>query len=126
MKLKVVTPVEMFIVEDVVKISAEGNKGFFCLLPRHVDFVSSLVPGILSYTAETGGEVYIAVDEGLLIKKQDDVTVSVKAAIKGKEPGSLNKIVGEHIESTDEREKKSRQILAKMEADFARRFLEIK
>ncbi len=126
MRLKVITPVEMFTVDDVAKISAESNKGFFCLLPRHVDFVSSLVPGILSYTAGNGGEVYIAVDEGVLIKKQGDVTVSVKAAIKGKEPGSLNKIVGEQIESIDEREKKSRQILAKMEADFARRFLEIK
>ncbi len=126
MNLEVITPTEIFSAQGISEVIAEGDKGFFCLLPRHVDFVSTLVPGILSYKLDNGEEVFMAVDEGVLVKKEGNVSVSVKAAIKGKEPGSLKKIVEEQIEAIDEREKKSRQILAKFEADFARRFLEIK
>ena len=126
MILNIITPAEITVLKGVVKIAAESETGLFCLLPRHIDFVSSLVPGILSYTTENGEELSVAVDEGILVKKMDKVTVSVRAAIKGKEPGSLKKTVEEQIEAVDEREKKSRQILAKLESDFARRFLEIK
>ena len=126
MILNIITPVEITELKGVAKIVAESETGLFCLLPRHIDFVSSLVPGILAYTTENNEELYVAVDEGILVKKMDKVTVSVRAAIKGKEPGSLKKTVEEQIEAVDEREKKSRQILAKLESDFARRFLEIK
>ena len=126
MRFRVITPVEIFSAEGVAKIIAEGDGGFFCLLPRHVDFVSAIVSGILSYTLESGEEVFMAVDQGVLVKKHSDVSISVRAAIKGNELGSLKRAVEEQIEAIDEREKKSRQILAKLEADFARRFLEIK
>ncbi len=45
MKLKVLLPTEIFINEEVEKVVAEADNGYFCLLPRHVDFVSALVPG---------------------------------------------------------------------------------
>ena len=47
MKLKVLLPTEIFINEEVEKVVAEADNGYFCLLPRHVDFVSALVPGLL-------------------------------------------------------------------------------
>ena len=49
MKLKVWVPTEVFCDEEVTKIKAEAENGWFCILPRHIDFVTSLVPGILSF-----------------------------------------------------------------------------
>jgi F-type H+-transporting ATPase subunit epsilon len=45
----------------VTKIIAEAEHGVFCLLPQHIDFVAALVPAILSFEAETGEEVFVAI-----------------------------------------------------------------
>ena len=49
MKLMVLLPTEVLIDEEARKITAEAQNGSFCLLPRHIDFVTALVPGILSF-----------------------------------------------------------------------------
>ncbi len=68
MRLKLLLPSQILIDEPVRKIIAEAGNGSFCLEPRHVDFVAALVPGLLMYVPETGGEVFIAVDEGILVR----------------------------------------------------------
>ena len=124
MKLKVLLPAEVLIKEDVTKVVAEAHNGFFCLLPRHVDFVAALVPGILSYETGSSREVFLAVDEGILIKCAQEVLVSARNAVRGPDLGQLRLTVVEKFEALDEREKKTRTILAKLEADFARSVFE--
>ncbi|SPD74913.1 ATP synthase epsilon chain [uncultured Desulfobacterium sp.] len=126
MKLNIMTPTGLFETEDVEKIVAEGKKGSFCILPRHIDYVATIVPGILSYSLPGNKEVFLAVDEGVLVKKGSEVMISVRSAVKGPELGGLKKAVVERFEELDEREKKARAILARLEADFAKRFLELK
>ncbi|MDY6909404.1 MAG: hypothetical protein SWC40_05625 [Thermodesulfobacteriota bacterium] len=65
MRLRILLPTEILLEEPVRKIVAEAPNGFFCLLPRHVDFVTALVLGILSYEAEDGRERFAAMDEGI-------------------------------------------------------------
>jgi len=125
MKLKVLLPAEVLIEEDVTKVVAEAYNGFFCLLPRHVDFVAALVPGILSYEIGSGREVFLAVDEGILIKCSQEVLVSTRNAVRGPDLGQLRLTVVEKFEALDEREKSARSAMAKIEAGFVRRFLEI-
>jgi len=125
MKLKVLLPAEVLIEEDVTKVVAEAHNGFFCLLPRHVDFVAALVPGILSYETGSGHEVFLAVDEGILIKCGQEVLVSTRNAVRGPDLGQLKHTVVEKFEALDEREKSARSAMAKIEAGFVRRFLEI-
>jgi F-type H+-transporting ATPase subunit epsilon len=125
MELKVLLPAEVLIEEDVTKVVAEAHNGFFCLLPRHVDFVAALVPGILSYEIGSGREVFLAVDEGILIKCSQEVLVSTRNAVRGPDLGQLRLTVVEKFEALDEREKSARSAMAKIEAGFVRRFLEI-
>jgi F-type H+-transporting ATPase subunit epsilon len=74
MKLKILLPAEVFLVEDVSKVVAEADNGFFCLLPHHVDFTASLVPGVFAY--QTGeGEHYLAIVVGTLVKMGADFLV---------------------------------------------------
>ncbi len=126
MRLKVLLPTEVFLEETVHKVNAEAPNGFFCLLPRHVDFVTALVPGLLSFeTGKEGGEVFVAVSEGVMVKSGENVLVSVRRAVKGGKLGELRRIVEEKFKLLDDREQTARSAMARIEAGFVRRFLEV-
>jgi F-type H+-transporting ATPase subunit epsilon len=125
MKLRVLLPIQVLIEEDATKVIAEAHNGFFCLLPKHVDFIAALVPGILSFETTGGREEFLAVDEGILIKCGQEVTVSTRNAMRGTELGQLRRTVEEKFEVLDERERSVRSAMARIEAGFVRRFLEI-
>ena len=125
MKLKVLLPAEVFLEEEVTKVIAESHNGFFCLLPKHVDFVAAIVPGILSFEIGRGREVFLAVDEGILIKCGQEVLISTRNAVQGPDLGQLKRTVEERYQVLDDREKMARSAMTKIEAGFVRRFLEI-
>jgi len=47
--LRVVTPSRMLLDEDVDEVTAPGELGEFGVLPNHIAFLTTLVPGELSY-----------------------------------------------------------------------------
>ncbi|OHB73294.1 MAG: F0F1 ATP synthase subunit epsilon [Planctomycetes bacterium RBG_16_41_13] len=124
MRLKVLLPTEIFINEEVEKVVAEADNGYFCLLPRHVDFVSALVPGLLIYEQE-GREVFLAVDEGILVKCGAEVLVSTRNAVRGPDLGRLKETVENKFRSVDERKKIAHSAVAKLEINFVRQFIEL-
>ncbi len=125
MRLKVLLPTRVLIDQDVTKVTAEAENGSFCILPRHIDFVAALVPGILSFKSNREEE-FLAVDEGILVKRGNEVMVSIRKAVRGKNLGTLKQTVEEEFRILDEREKKTRSILVKLELDFARRFFQLR
>jgi len=125
MKLKVLVPEQVLVDEPADKVVAEAANGSFCLLPRHVDFVAALVPGILTYTSGRA-ERFVATDEGILVKCGEEVLVSVRRAVTGADLGALERTVEEQFRTLDERERQSRQASARLEADLVRRFLELR
>ena len=80
MKLKVFLPTRILIDQETTKIVAEAENGSFCLLPRHIDFVAALSRGIVSFESETGEE-FLAVDEGILVKRASEVRISTRRAV---------------------------------------------
>jgi len=125
MKLKILLPFRVFSEIDAVKrIVAETPQGSFGLLPQRLDCVAELEPGILTYETEADGEVYVAVDEGILVKTGTDVQVSVRNAIGGMDLGQLREAVEREFVNLDESEKQVRSVLAKLESGFVRRFAE--
>ena len=123
MKLKVLLPTRILIDREVNKVTAEAENGSFCLLPRHIDFVTTLVPGILSFEWAGSGlsEEFIAIDEGILVKCDSDVTVATRKAFRSTDLNKLKQTIEEEFRVVDEQEKKTRSILAKLESDFVRR-----
>ena len=125
MNLKVLLPFQIFAEKTgVSRIVAEAREGSFGVLPRRLDCVAALVPGILIYENEAEGEVYVAVDEGVLIKTGPDVLVSVRNAIAGTDLRQLREAVDREFLNLDEREQRVRSVLAKMESGFIRRIAE--
>ena len=127
MTLKVLLPTEVLIEEKVTKVNAEAENGHFGILPHHIDFVAALVPGILSFeTEETKEEVFLAVNEGILVKCDREVLVSTRNAIQGEDLENLKQTVTEQFEVLDEKEKLTRSALAQFEANMVRRFQDLR
>ena len=125
MHLKVLLPFQIFAEKtDVSRIVAETREGSFGLLPHRLDCVAALAPGILIYENEVEGEVYVAVDEGVLIKTGLDVLVSVRNAIAGTDLGQLREAVDKEFLDLNEREQNVRSVMTKMESGFIRRLAE--
>ncbi len=125
MNLKVLLPFHVFTEKTgVTRIVAETREGSFGILPHRLDCVAALAPGILIYENEAEGEVYVAVDEGVLIKTGSEVLVSVRNAIAGTDLRQLREAVEREFLNLNEREQTVRSVLAKMESGFIRRFAE--
>jgi F-type H+-transporting ATPase subunit epsilon len=123
MTLKILLPFRVFAeVGGVFRIVAETPRGSFGLLPRRLDCVAALVPGILLYETDADGEVYVAVDEGVLIKTGPDVLVTARRAIEGGDLRRLREAVDEEFLSVDEFERGVRAVMARLETGFLRRF----
>jgi F-type H+-transporting ATPase subunit epsilon len=121
--LKVLLPFQVFAEKTgVSRIVAETPDGSFGILPRRLDCVAALAPGILIYETEADGEVFLAVDEGVLVKTGPDVLVSVRRAIGGTDLGQLRESVEKEFLTLDEHEQSTRAVMAKLETGLLRRF----
>ncbi len=122
MNLKILLPFEIFAeTTGASRIVAETREGSFGLLPHRLDCVAALTPGILIYETETEGEVYVAVDEGVLVKTGLEVLVSARNAIAGTALDQLRESVEREFLRLDDREQNVRSVLTKMEGDLMRR-----
>ncbi len=127
MNLKVLLPFQVFADKTgVSRIVAETGEGSFGLLPHRLDCVAALVPGILTYETTSDGEVFVAVDEGVLVKTGPDVLVSVRRAIGGTDLRQLREAVEREFLTLDEHEQSVRSVLAKMEGDLIRRLASLR
>ena len=123
MNLKVLLPFQVFAeTTGVLRVVAETSEGSFGLLPHRLDCVTALVPGILMYETPAQGEVYLAIDEGVLVKVGAEVLICVHRAIEGTELGQLRQAVEQEFLTLDENEQSVRSVMAKLESGFLRRF----
>ncbi len=126
MHLKVLLPFHIFVERsDVSRIVAETQAGSFGLLPHRLDCVAALGPGILTYHTQTEGEVYVAVDEGVLVKTGPDVFVSVRRAVGGTDLGQLRDTVTREFAALDEHQQTVRTVMAKLEAGLMNRLASV-
>ena len=125
MNLRILLPFKVFAEKTgVVRIVAGTREGSFGILPHRLDCAAALAPGILVFESEAEGEVFMAIDEGVLVKTGADVLVSVRNAIGGMDLGKLREAVEREFLNLDEQEKSLRSVLAKLESGFIRRFAE--
>jgi F-type H+-transporting ATPase subunit epsilon len=125
MNLKILLPYMVFTEKrDVLRIVAVTHEGSFGLLPHRLDCVASLSAGILVFETKADGEVYVTVDEGVLVKTGSDVLISVRNAIGGMSLDKLRAAVEEEFMLLDEQEQKVRSVLTKIESGLIRRLAE--
>ncbi len=124
MKVTVTTPSGERRSGTANKVTFEGTGGYRSFLERHVDCVSGLVPGVLEIAWEEGEEGFAAVDEGVIVKVGDRVSISTRQVVWGTELGALERAVEEQILKIGERRKRTRSALARLERDFSKSIYE--
>jgi F-type H+-transporting ATPase subunit epsilon len=125
MDLKILLPFQVFAQHNnVSRIIAETREGSFGLLPHRLDCVAALVPGILAYETIKADTIYLAVDEGVLVKTGAEVIISVRRAIGGTNLGELHEAVKREFLLLDQRQQEVRAAIARMEARLIGRFAE--
>jgi F-type H+-transporting ATPase subunit epsilon len=123
MNLKILLPFEVFTERtDVLRIVTETQGGSFGILPHRLDCAAALSPGILIYETDLDGEVYVAVDEGVLVKTGQDVLISVRQALSGTNLSELRELVEQKFLSLNDQEQNVRTVMAKLETGFLRNF----
>ena len=125
MRLKVWVPTEVLLDEEVTKVKAEAENGWFCILPRHIDFVTALVPGILSFEGPGRPTQYLAIDHGILVKCGPEVSVSTRHAVRGTDLATLQETVAEQFRVLREKEQTARLFEAKLEAELVRQLVQV-
>lgn len=122
MHLQVVTPSAVVVDRSVSRVTAESTTGSFTMLPRHVDYVAVLVPGLLDYV--TDGEPHtMAVGGGVLVKCGRSVRIATSEAAEGDTPEALQRALRMSFEELAEGERRSRAAIARLETDAIRRLI---
>jgi F-type H+-transporting ATPase subunit epsilon len=127
MNLEILLPYRIFAQKsDVSRIVAETREGSYELLPNRLDCVAAVVAGILIYSTQADGTVYVAVDEGVLVKNGAEVLVSVRRAIGGVDLGALHESVRREFQRVDAQDREVRAAVAKMEGAIINRLVEFR
>ena len=127
MLMKVLLPYGVFAdIKNVRRIVVETTAGAYGMHPQRLDCTAALVTGILAYEAENEGEKYIAVNEGILIKAGQQVSISVRHAIGNAPLGKLKEMVEKEMLELDELEINARSVMAKLETGFLQSFQKLR
>lgn len=125
--LKVLLPYQILIEDSAVtRVVVETPDGAYGILPNRLDCVATLTQGIMVYETDETGEIYVALDEGILVKTGNQITVSVRNAFSSPDLGQLEMMVEKEFKNLNEREKTVKMVISKLESDFMRRYVEIR
>lgn len=127
MNLDVLLPYRVLLRKSgVSRIVAETGAGSFGLLPHRRDCVAALTPGILTYETPEDGEIFVAVDEGVLVKAGADVHVSVRRAMLGADLAQLRDAVEREFVMQNEQARELRATMTRLESGFVARMARLR
>ena len=93
MKLRVLTPGEIVLEEDVGHVRVEELAGSLGIRAGHAPLVTALVPGILIARLAGGRERYVALNGGVMVVTPQMVEVVSRQAVASDELGGLESTV---------------------------------
>lgn len=135
--LSIRLPTKLLFEGKVRQISARGPQGSFSILPRHADFVGTLVAGVIVVTgtdnaetddAEADGagtqdtELFFGADEGVLTKRGASVHICVHSAFQASSLAEVRDRIAQVFAEMDDRDRAARNALTRLEANVVRRF----
>src|SRR5690554_1066602 len=102
MRLLLSVPSGVLIDEPIAKVSAESDRGSFTILPLHADGALLLVPGLLTYVTTEAEEVFVAIDDGVLVKAGVDVRVACQRAVVAGDLADAESVLVERLRQQGE------------------------
>jgi F-type H+-transporting ATPase subunit epsilon len=122
MKLRIVTPLDVAVDEDgVTALRAEDATGGFGILPGHADFLTSLVTGVVRWTAQDGVRKYCAVRRGQLsVTGGSMIDITTREAVTGSDLAGLQQQVVARFEAARQSEQAEKVSSTQLELNAIR------
>lgn len=126
MNLKLSLPEILLLdVKNVTQVIVETIYGSVGILPQRLDGVAVLVPGILVYDLSAGERHYVAVDEGMLVKVEETILISVHNALAGQDLDHLQGALLSMQTQRDTEDRDARVEMARVESGLLRRLMNL-
>jgi F-type H+-transporting ATPase subunit epsilon len=95
MRLRIITPLSMIVDEDgVLALRAEDASGSFGILPRHAEFLTSLIISVVSWECSDATRRYCAVRRGVLsVTAGQVIAIATREAVTGDDLATLDQAV---------------------------------
>lgn len=122
MKFVICTPLGSVLQTDIVKVTLETLDGYQTFLPRHVDYVSTMGPNIITYITMNHEQKYAACHHGIVVKKGDEVMVTAQNAVLGDSLDELENVINHEFKQTEENRKELNTAMARLELGLIRGF----
>jgi len=122
MKLTIFTPLGTVLKSKIQKVTVETLNGYYTLMPKHVDFAAAMRENIVVYVTEDKMEKYVACHHGIVVKKGEDVTITVQDAIVGETLDELSNVINREFKQNDEKRKELNSAMARLEIGIMRGF----
>jgi F-type H+-transporting ATPase subunit epsilon len=125
MRLTVTTPTAIIVdADDVVALRAEDETGSFGIWPHHADFLTALVPSVVSWRQANGRARHCAVHGGLFtVAGGSHVAITTREAVVGDDLAALEAEVVARFATAVERESQARTDEARLHAAAIRQIL---
>lgn len=127
MRFKTLVPSGVVLDREVGRIRIDAKDGSRTFLPNHADFVTAVVPGLVSFTPseDPDTEVFMACDRGILVKEGETVSLSVRRAVVGSDLAVLTKAIGAEFKKVEEERKTVNAAMARLEVGLTRGLMQL-
>lgn len=122
MKLTVFTPLGTVLKTKIRKVTVETLGGYYTLLPKHVDIAAAMRASIVAYTTDDNVDKYVACHRGIVVKKGENVTLTVQNAVVGDTLDELSDVINREFKKDDENRKELNSAMARLELGIIRGF----
>jgi F-type H+-transporting ATPase subunit epsilon len=123
--LTVLLPGSTLLEDEASEVILRTVAGPFGILPRHIDFATSLVSGIFEYRTADGERRYVAADGGSAVKTGRDVLVATPDGVTGPDAGVLRTAMRERFALASEAEERAHDAMKRLEASLTHGLLEL-
>jgi len=124
-KLRVLTPSEVILEQDVAHVTVEDPTGSLGIRPGHATLMTPLVPGVVVARTERGSEYYVAVNGGVMLVDKDAVEIVARQAIAGTSAAELESNVVAGFEKDSDDARANRAAFEKLRISFMRGVVEL-
>lgn len=125
MKLRVLTPTEVVLEEDVIHVTVEDPTGSLGVRTGHTELVTPLVAGVVIARASGGHERYVAVDGGVMLVTGQLVEIVSRQAVASEDLQHLKGNVLAQFDRQGQQDATNHMAFEKMRISFMRRLLEV-
>jgi len=124
-RLRIVTPLSVVVDEEgVLALCAEDASGSFGILPRHADFLTSLVISVVNWKSGDGRRRYCAVRRGVLsVAGGREVAIATREAVIGDDLATLDEVVLGRFSADIETEKAGRVESTRLQLNAIRQIM---